>query len=1658
MPSLSHLNDTIPVLLLPVRAESRFMTVKSIARHSEIAPGDSSDYLINKVQDRKELWIRIYPDDIAYHSHEEELTEEEIDDGKLFWEAIWGITDATELAEKRLGAWRGLMHSYGQQRAAWVVRVMQPLNLDDPAAPPDFPTHTPKAQSWTITPESHVLPERFVVRLYQNGTYREIEGNVIPDPLTVGFVLSEEIDAYQEADGKLNFPEEIRWLTDFEEAEAVGMGIRVSLDTTEAVDGFDRLVVLGVKTNLTPSQAQTRLENLFEGHHFGPSGISLLPQGTPTNQSEGHPSGYSAKGLSAEAALAIELGDPLFSPLSDHSLKTDGQRLTDVLGIAASYFYHIGHSDRTDTKEAISMNKALWPATLGYFLEQMLFPLLSESEVEDTRAFFQDYVLARGHVPAFRIGNQPYGILPTTAFSKWTYSAGSDPFCENLYNKVLTKLQPVWNQKADEVKHIGGFQAGDNTGKEILEILGLHGGSVEIYQRGALGNYFLWNLFNFSQQIQNVTPNSQILVATDKLIELQNYFQTLGIAFPSQQDPRVFDLSFFPNQRLLNGPIVDEHPLSEKRSIRHFKNVLNQYYLPDKNYLGWLAHPSVTLEALKAENYQIGNYLGYNHTPPRALLYLMLRQSLMLEYLNTAYTVSENQGVVINRVSRLDMEITQANLTTTSPLPVEQSTLLQKQVTVQVDQAPAGTLNFTTELNKQTTETELNNVKPSKWDYITAPLNETENAPTIGEHIETQLQTQAPEVTTLADIKAAIGDLQDLPTARLARTFLDHLDCSTYRLDAWMNGLIQKRLTTHRATNATGIHLGAFSWLEEVRPGNFPGVAVENISSTITGSLLAEATDPEASYPNEVVLSSADSFTYLGDDSSLPLTENTDTNEIEIAPRIDPDNQGFIHAPSLSHAVTAAILRSGYNGYEGEGKTSDDHPLAVNLNSERVRKALFYLDGVQQGQSISELLGYQFERGLFDNQTELPNPNAFIYALRLKFPLITGKVIAYNGTVGENDFESRNVVDGLQLLTVHQDDTMNWDDDLIYLSGFTPTESEKAAVEAEINQLANDMDAIGDLALVEGIYQVIQGKYDRAAAFLEAMAGKSLPQRPEVIDTPRQDQVLTQRMGVAMDVAAANPTVWPGPATVRSLVEPTLNAWVGKFLPPDNQIRFKATYAQHIGDPPLTESFMLQDLSLQPIDFVYLIGGATEGQNASELSQRITDYIRTTNQVSEENPITLSYMDRDGFKPTDYSIFELQPMAEMLVELISQCRALTPLDFVPATSASETMITYNLTNLELALSQVLGDSQAPTPESLRGLSESLLTLEGSIDATLDTYDAATLTAIGNLRDALRQMTAFGLTDAWPETTLDNSQAAVQALIARAQNSYTLSQERIQAADAIWNNLATDPTQRATQLTEMAQAIFGANFKVLPPFTLANAMDVDTSFNHPDLLAEGGDFVLEEWMQGVSKVRSKALRFSQIEMLAEAWEMPAGDNHWAVAQLPLHPDNEDRWLGIEFPPDYEWPSDPLSCVMHKSPTHSVTDPQAGLMLEEWIERIPEKELTTGLAMNIDQPNSEAPQSLLLAVTPIETGAWDWEDLIDTVNETLDRAKERAVDPELLKSTSLAQLIPMVLAPISEGGAGPSLDFGRNLVEVEAGQEGPINPFNNLGKPTQVPGGQ
>ena len=85
---------------------------------------------------------------------------------------------------------------------------------------------------------------------------------------------------------------------------------------------------------------------------------------------------------------------------------------------------------------------------------------------------------------------------------------------------------------------------------------------------------------------------------------------------------------------------------------------------------------------------------------------------------------------------------------------------------------------------------------------------------------------------------------------------------------------------------------------------------------------------------------------------------------------LDPRNGGYVHTPSLNHATAAAIVRNGIP----HASPSEQDELAVNLSSARVRRAKYLIDGVRNGQSLEALLGYLFERGLYDWTTQPVNP------------------------------------------------------------------------------------------------------------------------------------------------------------------------------------------------------------------------------------------------------------------------------------------------------------------------------------------------------------------------------------------------------------------------------------------------------------------------------------------------------------------------------------------------------------------------------------------------------------------------------------------------------------------------------------------------------------
>jgi hypothetical protein len=233
------------------------------------------------------------------------------------------------------------------------------------------------------------------------------------------------------------------------------------------------------------------------------------------------------------------------------------------------------------------------------------------------------------------------------------------------------------------------------------------------------------------------------------------------------------------------------------------------------------------------------------------------------------------------------------------------------------------------------------------------------------------------------------------------------------------------------------------------------------------------------------------------------------------------------------------------------------------------------------------------------------------------------------------------------------------------------------------------------------------------------------------------------------------------------------------------------------------------------------------------------------------------------------------------------------------------------------------------------------------------------------------------------------------------------------------------------------------FNILPIFSYNNEADIQQSnTDRPQLLKYATatlkmSFPADEWLQSVSHVRPKSARWDYIRALVESFN--AASLELSPVQLPYR--TADNWLAVEFPETDELTHEPfnilhdtLSVVAHGDTAFAPATRQCGLLIDDWTEVIPTRAEVTGLAFNYDRPNACPPQSLLLAVTPQETGHWAWDDLVSILNDTLQRAKRRAVEPLMLDKVDrreLGVLLPAIVADFSQYDLNISLDYRLNL---------------------------
>jgi hypothetical protein len=1763
--AIGRWSDDFPILLLPYRLETRFA----------VRPGANGP--------AHQLWVRIYPDACAVDTFEEGLSEGELRSARRYWQEIWRAGGHEPLER---GAWRALVEGHGSGRSGWIVEHFKPNNpgdapartnasdvilviptdalpapsrgtalaaywsavwradgkaaatnaalaqlraavggagpaaalldeylpfnlADRPAAPLlpkdvavrvaflELPANVPAAPtSWNRPPQAVAMPDRFLLIATSGSDRIEQLGKVIPSPLAVGpDPAAPREESLRAENGDVKVPDEMLWMFDFERAVEWGMGFVLPLSAEQFQRGIDRLVVVGVRLTADADQGRREVEALLTHHRDGRSGIAILPQGTPTNNTEEGAAGYSRL-EDADAAFATRGRGATFTATGDDATKPDGQWLSEMLGVDPASIHAIPHGDGTDQLEARAMAGALWPATWGYFLGAMMHPIVSEDDVERSRSFFTNYVSGRGGVAAIRIGSQPYGILPATAYSRMRWltpgdhgvlprpeilRSAVDPFLSRLY-VLLKRLDGTWSAMAGGLSFVGK-KSGDPH-QILLDVLGLHPSSVEFSSRYAESVeqvHHTANLFGRGFDAQGLRDAL-------RMSEGLALLASLGHVGPGWPD--ILNKLFLGSVDNLSGPLIDDRPLSETEAVRVWTT-------DDMNYLQKLAASArVSLDLVRTHD-------GYlDGRPPTALLYLLLRHGLLLSYHHAALRFYASAG--LRNGAQLEE-------------------MRREPAYIHVDPARKGS--------------------ESRWAPLIAREPSITGSPdrSVAEHVRDMLGVR-PEADGLAEVITAIERLENVPTARLERLLAEHLDCCSYRFDAWLLGLVRFQLSEMRAPREReggarrGLYVGGYAWLEDVRA---KAMALET-----------------AAVPREI----AGEFTKDG----------------EPAPLHDRSNGGYVHAPSLNHAITAAVLRSGYLANAGPANAET---LAVDLSSERVRLALSMLDGMRTGQSLGALLGYRLQRGLHDRYA-IAEVDQHIEQIRQFYPLQANRLQSTaDPDAPIESVEARNVIDGLALVEQarkHLDAAGH----AVYPFGDSRLpaqmpQASKDAISQELDALLEIHDALGDVALAESVHQAVQGNFDRAAGTLDAFTRGNYPPDPDVVRTPVSGIGITHRVGLHLEPGLPAPAAGTRP---RAVAEPALDSWLASVLPPLDRVVCTVVWRA----PNNTERsrvVSLAELGYRPIDLLYSLH--TDGEQAMrELDDRVLKCVIDADAPRADARLTIRYMERPAGR---FSVFELMPLVAQLRALLLRARPLRatdvslenesaprqdeqvfadrervarvleelkafkgqidpllaqirPLIADPAVNRAALLAgidgfiddairlfargaefglteggwgfayDWRRTHVTALLDQVVelvtrwteklaecqswldaetnlpaGASDAERIEALRrgemvvstvaeaspiavaALRTKVKQKRDSLKARRDQFTGAINAVGGSASAALAAIAAlmpvgafdlksFSLADAERRvfTFAADLERALSALAKQRETRAVAGKAALDAHDA-----AARPAEKVAALERGARALLGEEFRLIPEFALGDrqggewqqALAAGKSAGGAPaelftyLIQQAGvDFPVDEWLAGVARVRGPMRAWEQAAIMAAGFLRP--EPELAAMQIPYRPG--DRWLALQIPDDYDLDGSRLLYTAHYAVPFDSARRQCGLLLDEWTEVIPggraeedaagvvarDQRETTGIAFQLDRPNSEAPQAMLLVTPATWNGHWQWNDVVDAIVETLALAKKRAVEPRHIAQTPLARLLPSTVMAAARQGISISTPLAIN----------------------------
>ena len=727
------------------------------------------------------LRVRVWPDAISTSTHDPRLTEPELAATKEYWRAEASSTGE----DSSRAAWRALCEAIGVTRAAWAAQILTPTNRDAlaPHVAPVFPIVAMQDESAPFVARAAVLPDRWIAIGIREDGARIVEhlGAPILMDLSVGLdTTPTETAALTNREGEpIQLPARMRWMTDFATAVRVGMALDIPLAAD--VDHIHELLIVGLRLTQSPDQNADALAGLFTGHRLS-RGFAFVPQNTPTNNSVAGGSGLPSRAERVEAAFDLERRPRAFAG----GRSANGTTAARAFGIGADVFAPVAASGATsasanepdgfEPEMAAAMQTALWQVTMGPALEDFL--ALPESRADVVRDFFRGHVRAAGPVPAMRVGRQPYGVLPVTTLNGFIPAGheGIDP-----------QLVPLLGAARSWFAMFRQGVVFDGSAQNALLHLGR---SNQLFAETA------------QQNASNNRPNRWTTLAGSLARSTRNQF-------PDN----------WRNARITGT--IDGTPLPIARAI------------VDETTAAECAALATALPGALLTRAVHSSVLGR-----------MARQAALLEWTRVARRVC--QAASLDEASTLDLDRKEARLgsqvylevlvrafsdNTPGPIlqPIDRSVIVDRTVTpiIQPRAAaprppiPPALARRRDDIDPFPDEPD----EPTEPDRPDRPRPEGDIAVNATElqRIRTLVGSLAqplascPGAARLASFRQALTQLSTYPAGRLESELFGTLDICNHRIDAWFTALASRRLETIRATSPTGVVIGGWGCLQDVR-------------------------------------------------------------------------------------------------------------------------------------------------------------------------------------------------------------------------------------------------------------------------------------------------------------------------------------------------------------------------------------------------------------------------------------------------------------------------------------------------------------------------------------------------------------------------------------------------------------------------------------------------------------------------------------------------------------------------------------------------------------------------------------------------------------------------------------------------------------------------